>query len=105
MGAGGSDTIAAERTSLLGVFNLGGTLGGALGGFLPAVGVEVVLGELAGEVARQADVDGLVLVVLVASFGTAVHALTTVEKVGGTVPDIAESVDVQRLLEVTLADS
>ena len=55
--------------------------------------------------ARQADVDGLVLVVLVTSFGTAVHALTTVEKVGGTVPDIAESVDVQRLLEVTLADS
>ena len=63
------------------------------------------MAELAGEVLGELDLKRLVLVVLKALVGTAVHALLAVEAVRGSVPDVAQLVDIQRLFEVTLADA
>ena len=54
--------------------------------------------------AVEHDVDGLLLVVLVAHEGTSVAALLAVEEIGGAVPYVAQGIDVERLLESVFLD-
>ena len=59
------------------------------------MGIEAVVGKLARKTARELYLYGLMLVVLVTFSGLAVETLAAVEQVAGTVPNIAQLVDVE----------
>ena len=47
----------------------------------------------------------MILVILEASSGAAVHALLRIELIGRTIPHVAQGIDVERLFEIALADA